>query len=243
MNPFVGGYANAHDDLMARMSDLSKNIGSPYPITLKATVSEVGSMIRAIGSMVESPDPDLSNDGNFAKVMKRVDEAESYTTAALNKQGEVMASWSADLQRRENIACGFDRTSDDAKGIADAFCAKPLPERIQDLMTRFLKDPKKGGMYIGIVERIDDYRSGIEPDMIARARNAYIGIHRPELADERGRITELLEAAQAAAGLTSRVKSSLSDPRRYADIRDRKAKYTAAERDFLAALSRKPDAA
>lgn len=239
MNPFVGAYADAHDHLDTRISELSSAIESPYPTLMRATVSEVGNMIRAIAGMVADPHPDLSSDGNFRKVMQRIDEAHSYTLAALNKQGSLLTQWDADLRTRENVTCGFDRISDDAKGIGDAFCAKPLNERVQDMMTRFLKDPVKGGMYLGIVERIDPYRSGVDPEMIQRARHDYVGIHQPKLALERERKGDIWEAAKESANLTTRVKASIAEPTRYAAIQNRTAKHSAADAAFLAALSRK----
>jgi hypothetical protein len=143
------------------------------------------------------------------------------------------------LRRREAIACGFDNGSPDAERILNKFCVKDVRDQLQDL-AQWLNDPRQG-YKLGLVAKADPYVTNLAPEMAARFRADFVKLHAPVLADERERKAKIMEAAMTVAGLTSRVKRSISDPARLADIRNRKAQHSAAERDFLAAISRKPE--
>ncbi|KCZ96961.1 hypothetical protein HPO_17470 [Hyphomonas polymorpha PS728] len=236
MENFVGAYADAANTLLGRADEADNDLPGSFGARMYQTVSRVPDIIRGIASMVEYPAVELTQEANFLKVTEAVTQAEKFTTTAINQQSAIAVEWEADIVRRENAACGFERGSPDAERILTKFCAKDAAAQLQD-MAQWLKDPVKGGMYLGLLERADTYATGLDPAIIQRFRRDYVALHAPKLAYEREAKAKVHEAVIAAAGLTSRVKGALSDPRRYADIRDRKAKHTAAEAAFLAALN------
>lgn len=236
MENFVGAYADAASTLLDRADEADNDLPGSFAARMHQTVSRVPDIIRGIASMVEYPAVELTQEANFLKVTEAVTQAEKFTTTAINQQGAIAGDWEVDIVRRENAACGFAQGSPDAERILTKFCAKDAAAQLQD-MAQWLKDPVKGGMYLGLLERADTYATGLDPAVVQRFRRDYIALHAPKLANEREAMTKIHETLLAVAGLTSRVKGSLSDPRRYADIRDRKAKHTAAEVAFLAALN------
>jgi hypothetical protein len=236
MTTFVGAYAEAADNLLARASAASGELGETFSTRMKATVDGVPKMIRAIGDMIDNPDVTVSEQGNFYKMTDRVEEAERFTTAAINTQNAILGEWEADLARRESAATGFDRGSPDAERILNKFAAKSQAEQLQD-MAAWLKDPKLG-YRIGIVSKADDYTTNLTPEMAERFKRDFVKLHAPALAAEREAMGSVHSALMEVAKLTTRVKASLSDTRRYAEIRDRKAKHSAADAAFLAALGK-----
>jgi hypothetical protein len=238
---FVGAYGEAADTLRDRIEEMSEGLPGSFAGSIDNTISSVGPMIRAIAGMIDAPDPMISEQGNFSNLNDKVEESERYTTTAINKIGDLGAQWDADLTRREAIACGFDNGSPDADRILNKFCVKDPAAQLQDMAT-WLKD-RKQGYKLGIVAKADPYVTNLAPEMAERFKRDFVKLHAPVLADERERKGKIIEAALTVASLTSRVKRSIADPARLAEIRNRKAKHSAAERDFLAAITRKPDAA
>lgn len=238
---FVGAYAEAADTLRDRIEEDSKDLPGSFAGRIDSTVSNVAPMIRGIAGMIDAPDPMISDQGNFSKVSDKVDDAERYTTTAINSMGSIATEWDADLTRRENTTCGFDRGSPDAERILNKFAAKDVGAQLQD-MAAWLKD-RTQGYKLGIVAKADPYVTNLTPELAARFRADFVKLHQPALAREREAMGRIFDTARTVAMLTSRVKRSISDPSRLADIRNRKAQHSAAERDFLAALSRRPDAA
>lgn len=236
MTTFVGAYAEAAETLLAKAEEYDNDLPGSFSQRMYLTVSRVPDIIRGISEITHNPAVELTEQANFLKVTDAVEQSEKFTTAAINQQGAIAAEWEADIGRRENAACGFDRGSPDAERILTKFCTKDQAAQLQD-MAQWLKDPVKGGMYLGLLERADTYATGVDPEMVQRFKRDYVKLYAPKLAFEREAKAKIHEALIAVAGLTSRVKSSLSDPRRYAEVRDRKAKHTAAEAAFLAALN------
>ncbi|MBI1360010.1 MAG: hypothetical protein GC155_06960 [Alphaproteobacteria bacterium] len=239
----IGMFAQAGDDLGARISEFDGSINSPYAAKAQARVYAVRDVLRAAHNSAENYDPSVSGDANYMNAVDKVDKSVTLADTYNKELDAINSEWLLDLTRQENIACGFDRTSGDTKGIEDAFCAKPLTEKLQDLMNRWQKNPAKGGMYIGTVARMDEYRSGVSPEDVQRARDMFVSIHAPHIAQQRGSKAKIMETARTAMGLPARVKNAFVDPVRAAAFRNRKAKFTASERDFLAALAKRPDAA
>lgn len=235
MENFVGAFADAASTLLDRADEADNDLPGSYGARMYQTVGRVPDIIRGIASMVEYPAVELTQEANFLKVTEAVTQAEKFTTAAINQQGAIAAEWEADIVRRENAACGFDRGSPDAERILNKFCLKDQAAQLQDMAQR-LKDPS-AGYWFGIIAKADPYVTGLSREMAERFRQDFVALHAPKLAYEREAMAKIHEALIAVAGLTSRVKSSLSDPRRYADIRERKAKHTAAEAAYLAALN------
>jgi hypothetical protein len=232
---FIGAWADAGEKLLEIADTAESGLPGAFAARMYTTVSNVPNMIRGIAGMIESPDPTIPEQGNFLKVTEKVEEAERFTTAAINRQNVILAEWEADLARRENATCGFDRGSPDAERILNKFCSKDAGAQLQD-MAEWLKDPKQG-YKLGIVAKADPYVTNLTPDMAERFKRDFVKLHAPALAHEREARGKIHEALIGVAGLTSRVKGTLSDPRRYAEIRDRKAMHSAAERDFLAAIT------
>lgn len=235
MTTFVGAYAQAAETLHERIGEMGDGLPGNFAQRMASTVSNVAPLIHAIGDMIAQPDPERSDHGNYLKAADKADAADRHTTTALNMQAAIATEWEADLVRRENAAAGFDRGSKDAERILNKFAAKSQAEQVQDL-AQWMKDKQRGGMYIGLVTAADEYATNLSPEMAQRFRTDYLKLHYPDLAHEREAKDNIWEAARAAAGLTSRVRVSISDPRRLADIRDRKAKHSAADSAFLAAL-------
>lgn len=234
MTGFLNAYADAGDKLLERVDEMSADLPGDFASRMKGTVANVPKLIRSIENLIHHSDPTLSGNATYLKAIEAVEKTQSATTAAINKQSVVSTEWEAALTRHENVVCGFDKGSPDAERILNKFCAKDAAAQLQD-MAAWLRDPTQG-YKIGIIAKADPYVTNLSPEMVARFRTDFVKLHQPKLAAERDAMRKIGETVLQVAQLSSRVKASIFDPGRYAEIRDSKAKHTAAERDFLAAL-------
>lgn len=188
---FIGAWADAGDKPLEIADTAESGLPGAFAARLYSTVSPVPNVIRGIAGMIEHPAVELSEQGNFLKVVEKVEEAERFTTAAINRQSVIVGEWEADLARRENATCGFDRGSPDAERILNKFCAKDASAQLQD-MASWLRDPTQG-YKLGIVAKADSYVTNLTPDMAERFKRDFVNCIRPRShtnAKLRGRYTK-----------------------------------------------------
>lgn len=235
MTNFISAYGDAADTLSTTAEKLTAGIESPHALRMHAAINSIAPVIRGVARKFDSPSPDKTDEANYLEGMEAVEKASQHTTKLINTLGTIDTEWNTDLVHRENAQCGFERGSPDGERILNKFAAKDAAEQLQDLAA-WLKDPSKGHM-IGLVAKADPYVTNLTPELAARFRADFVKLHAPALAREREAKGRMLEAGITAASLTQRVKASVSDPRRYSDIRDRKAKHSEADAAFLKALA------
>ena len=90
---FIGAWADAGDKLLEIADTAESGLPGAFAARLYSTVSPVPNVIRGIAGMIEHPAVELSEQGNFLKVVEKVEEAERFTTAAINRQSVIVGEW------------------------------------------------------------------------------------------------------------------------------------------------------
>lgn len=224
-------FTQGASDMLTRLQMTNTKANSSWLGRLVATVSDVPPMLRAAADGYEVSDETITPAARASKVAAKFRAMGEYTTAALNRAGDIMREYEADMKGRENARLGFTKGNPDRAAIVAKFSGMSQGDQMRQLGA-WLKDGAKGGAMLGIVFEADPFLTGLTPETSAKMRSDYVKAYAPDLADERDMIEEGHNTVISIALMPSQAERRVVDPAKVADIDRRKAASDAADVAF-----------
>ncbi|MFN3911487.1 hypothetical protein [Hyphomonas sp.] len=214
----IHGKHEAGTHLLRKLPELSSKhpIAKPYIDRMMNNSSPLVAKTLALADMAGTPNPLYTADGNFERLFKKVEVYGKDGTAALNANSYEREEGAKALNALADARLKLNVKSENHSAFMLRFANMSKSEIWREAVTAMKNGDSE---FMATVLKAHPFLSGLSAEDMQRLRSDYVKVQAPDISGALEALDEAFNTVLAIDRVTQSVKTALSDPRRYEEIR------------------------